>query len=573
MTWAVRLLRRLWLLAMTGGGVAVPFAGRAWYTRCMQILAYLRAFFCESWREYVLVFVCALGVYAWLAPHGGFPDPDSFYHAKIGSLMLEGGVVRSLPQLPFTTLADAFADHHFLYHVLLVPFVAAFGALQGAAVAAIVLAAGAVTAVHYALRSYEVRFASVFTLIAASSAGFAFRMGLAKASSLAVILFMLSLVAFRRGNALALFLLGFVHVWSHGSWPVLWVMGGVFIAGRAFMALVEQRLGVGGDSAMKTVMHSMELRCAVAVFFGTIAGVLINPYFPQNIGFFKEQIVQIAVVGHAEGVGMGLEWYPYGPGEMLFETGPLALVIALLIAFFAALMLLDGIRRPDQALPHERAVIDVLATFVLALAFLVLAARSRRHVEYLVPFAALASGVAFTQLLSWTNLAALHTYVRDVFPRPRNVPALLAAYVIVALFALSGRSLHGVARVAQEAIVPWTKYAGAIAVLRAEAPSGAVVVSSDWDDFPPLFYGAGHVRSIVGLDPMFLYRKDSPDYFAWRAIATGKDAEIGVHAKETFGAAYVLVEKDHVAMRENAMRDTSLLLIHEDDDAALYSVR
>src|SRR5437867_2500437 len=104
----------------------------------------------------VATLVIAAALYWFIQDRPSFMDPDSFYHAKMALLMREHGPVTSFPWLPFTTLADAFADHHFLYHAALVPFVSELGPLVGTRAAAIVFAAAAIVMFQALLEAYGV---------------------------------------------------------------------------------------------------------------------------------------------------------------------------------------------------------------------------------------------------------------------------------------------------------------------------------------------------------------------------------------------------------------------------------
>jgi hypothetical protein len=48
---------------------------------------------------------------------------DGYYHIKLAQIMGVRGLLPPFGWLPLTVLnAEAFVDHHFLYHVLLIPF-------------------------------------------------------------------------------------------------------------------------------------------------------------------------------------------------------------------------------------------------------------------------------------------------------------------------------------------------------------------------------------------------------------------------------------------------------------------
>ena len=69
------------------------------------------------------------------------PDNDGFYHIKFAWLMRTEGLKPEFPYLPVSILnANDFYDHHFLYHVALIPFT--FGDLLfGAKLAAVTFSA------------------------------------------------------------------------------------------------------------------------------------------------------------------------------------------------------------------------------------------------------------------------------------------------------------------------------------------------------------------------------------------------------------------------------------------------
>ena len=77
------------------------------------------------------------------------PDNDGYYHIKLASLMRTEGLKPDFPWLPFSILNEnEFYDHHFLFHVALIPFT--FGDLRlGAKWAAVTFASLAFLAVWY----------------------------------------------------------------------------------------------------------------------------------------------------------------------------------------------------------------------------------------------------------------------------------------------------------------------------------------------------------------------------------------------------------------------------------------
>src|SRR5688500_18714804 len=73
-----------------------------------------------SWIS-VIVGVCIIALIQF-GIEGTFSDPDGFYHAKVSQLMEQGELESQFPWLQFTTWRAEYADQHYLYHWLLIPF-------------------------------------------------------------------------------------------------------------------------------------------------------------------------------------------------------------------------------------------------------------------------------------------------------------------------------------------------------------------------------------------------------------------------------------------------------------------
>ena len=110
-------------------------------------------FFQHPSLSYFLVFFLASVLFLYFHSNATFADPDSYYHTKIALLIRDTGIVQDFPWLQFTVLKEYYIDHHFLYHVLLVPFVTFFPPLVGMKVATLVFASAAITMFFWLLRS------------------------------------------------------------------------------------------------------------------------------------------------------------------------------------------------------------------------------------------------------------------------------------------------------------------------------------------------------------------------------------------------------------------------------------
>ena len=84
----------------------------------------------------ILVFAAIAAMLIVIEARPQFPDPDSFYHAKMALIVRDQGFIHQLPWLQYTVLATDYVDYHLGYHLLLVPFVTLFDPLVGMKVSA-----------------------------------------------------------------------------------------------------------------------------------------------------------------------------------------------------------------------------------------------------------------------------------------------------------------------------------------------------------------------------------------------------------------------------------------------------
>src|SRR3990167_7242483 len=116
-----------------------------------------------------------------------------------------------------------------------------------------------------------------------------------------------------------------------------------------------------------------EVRGFSAVLSGTLLGMIIHPYFPQNLKFYQSQLIDIGVVNYQKVIGVGGEWYPYGFVELIPDT----FMVVILAIITLTVMFIFYQKQSALSLTS-------LAYFVF---FLLLTLKSRRYVEYYVPFA------------------------------------------------------------------------------------------------------------------------------------------------------------------------------------------
>ncbi len=490
-------------------------------------------------RSIIAIFLLSLAVFGLIHATAGFGDPDAYYHLEIAKLTAASGPVRAFEWLPFTTLSGHYADQHFLYHLALIPFLSIFGDFFGLKIATVVFAALAMAAFAWMLGVYGIRRPWLWTLPLLFSTGFLFRLLLTKASALALVAFFLCLGCLKLKNRAAIFCIAFVYVWLHGGWPILMI------------------------AALVHAITRRDWRTLLVVAAGLVAGFIVNPFFPANLAFDWEQIVQIAVIGnHDPGVQVGNEWYPMELGWLLIENAMISLAIFAAFARLAA-MIYEKNTPPEVSDARRR---DIAFVTMLAIFFLLMTLRQARQKEYFLPLALFMGALLGDALL--LDSRATFDRLRDWAGKWFR-PLLVSSVAFVTLL-----SLHGVwyARKLYVERIPFTHFAAAGEWLRTHVPEGETIFHSAWDDFPYLFYRDVTHRYIAGMDPMFFYRNDPAKYWLWRDIGGGRRRNPSELILYNFHARYVFTRRTHDALRPIIEKDPSVKRVYADEEAEVWRI-
>ncbi len=189
-----------------------------------------RRLFTHPLLQGVVLVVLSLVLAVWVEVPNRFPDPDSFYHAGMAELAASGTFPSRFPWLELTSLKDTYADLHLVYHLLLVPFVKAFGPMPGIRIATITTFVLLTISFYLLLRRLAVRGAFLFTLLLLGSSAFVFRLNLAKSQGFAFIVLFLGLIALHRRSRTGVFLAAVFAAWTSSHWPVYIVAVATFAA-------------------------------------------------------------------------------------------------------------------------------------------------------------------------------------------------------------------------------------------------------------------------------------------------------------------------------------------------------
>src|SRR5215813_4170554 len=246
-------------------------------------------------------------------------DWDGYYHIRWSSLLWEnfkhGKWLPTFTWLPLTVLnPQSYADHHFLFHLLQIPFLWFFEPVMAAKAATVVYGSLAVFAVYWLMYKYDVKYQLIWlAALLTCSTMFFYRMNMAKAPPLTIIITILGIYLLWERKYVWLLPLMFAFVWTYSLFPFLW---GAAVIWTSIIAWNERRF---------------EWRPLVYTGAGLILGNVTNPYFPHNLNLFFEHFREKFQFGNEFAVAVGGEWYPYS-GLELMATFPIAL-LAMLIGY------------------------------------------------------------------------------------------------------------------------------------------------------------------------------------------------------------------------------------------------
>jgi len=522
----------------------------------------------HPWLNYIILFFISFLFFTIILANPTFADPDSFYHAKIATLIKDQGIVFDFPYLQFTTLKNDFADHHFLYHLLLVPFIIFLDPLLGLKLATIFFSTLAIVIFYWLLKKFKIKGAWIYTLILLVTNPFIFRLNLAKAQALVLIAIFLAIYLICQRKYWYLFLLSFFFVWLYGGWPLMLVVTVFYIIASYLPGIKLKtkdkkqkicRLFISWyhkSNTRKLTVQNIKLLFAVST--GLLTGLIINPYFSKNLHFYWQQIVQIAVINYQKLIGVGGEWYPYNFFELVASSS---------IAF---ILLITGL---TLFVLYFKKQTTLSWTFLLLSAFfLILTLKSRRNVEYLIPVIIIFSALNINLFLS---AAEFKVFFKDFkkFISQKEIVLLGFIIPIILLSHVVYRDIKSVFQDHQHGF-SFNQFKQSSEWLKNNSQPGQIVFHSDWDEFPLLFYHNHSNYYLVGLDPTFMYNYNKDLYRQWHNITIGQETQnLYPIIKNEFGADFVFVDlESHQLLDRNLGNNFYFEKVYEDFEAVIYRV-
>jgi hypothetical protein len=325
--------------------------------------------------------------------------------------------------------------------------------------------------------------------------------------------------------------LAFFYVWMYDAFPLLPVLAVLHLVATV---MIDRRF---------------EYRPLLFISTGILLGLLINPYFPDNIIFsYRHMLPKLT---DAISVSVGNEWYPYDTSQLIKNSLPA------LVAFSSGILALG--------LAGRKMDVHTGTVLLAALLFGLMLFQARRFIEYFPPFALIFAAFAWAPLFWDPELVF-------VSPAQPNLRKLLPTIILAFAIAFSALKMLPATQESMRRSKPYDLYANASTWLEQNSNTGDRVFQTDWDDFPRLFFYNTHNTYLAGLDPTYMQLYDSESYDLWVLITRGKVDQPSQFIANHFHARYVHSDLKHGKFLRKAEQDPGLREVYRDDQAAVFEV-
>ncbi|HEX8145101.1 MAG TPA: hypothetical protein VF553_21225 [Pyrinomonadaceae bacterium] len=493
-------------------------------------------------------------------------DFDGYYHIRWSRLLWENMrqghfFPPTFKWLPLTTLNPKdYVDHHLLFHILQIPFTW-FGDLRmGAKVSATLFASLAVFSCYWLIVRYRLSYTMVWLVAMLScSAPFLYRLNMAKAPPISIIFMVAGIYLLFEKKYVWLAPLAFLYVWTYSLFVTLVAAAVIW---TAVVGWSERRF---------------EWRPLVWTASGTIAGFILNPYFPKNVALFLEHLwIKVRLGDFSTSVGS--EWYPY---ESWYFLGSCLVAFAAMLVGYIAF---DWTEKRRSARP--------LFFLIFSTLLMIASFRSRRFVEYWPPFAILFAAFTLQNIFDGARAAVgrLPEHVLDelqpFLDRNERAETIeerrfreywqtgVAAFIAILLGVVLVINVRETAKGLAGEAGP-DRYKGGMDWVRSNVPAGEMVFNTDWDDFPKMFfYDTTHTYA-SGLDPTYLLDKNPELSKLYEDITLGKIKDAAPIIRDRFGAHYVFSDNEdvHNDFYFNAKESGWFDIVYEDTECTVLRIR
>jgi len=210
----------------------------------------------------------ALFLYIVFGSAGVFTD-DGFYHYRVATLIRTHGLWFDIDSLPYTILGEHGVDHHWLWHLLIVPFTGFFAnEFIGLKVTIALLGAIVPLAIFIFTKNFSVPAPWLVTALAMFAiADLPGRYLMLCAQNIAIVLLLSHIIFFVRRNYLACGIMAWLFMLSYH--------GAVILLPVALIACL-----------LSFFYYQMfDFKILLATVAGLLLGLIINPWFPETFHY------------------------------------------------------------------------------------------------------------------------------------------------------------------------------------------------------------------------------------------------------------------------------------------------
>jgi len=456
---------------------------------------------------------------------------DGYRHVKFAS---------RLAQDPRATLADPWklaylwprpVDAWFGYHLLLAPFTLTGNLITAAKALASLIYGALAFVILTILEDMRVYRRPAWLVLAMTGSGMAlYRSTLTRPYLFSILLLIVVTHFTLRGKSAGVAAASAAHALSYSMFFA------VALAPAIYLIIRRDRLA---------------LKLATACALGILAGLLCNPYFPENLRFDLAQAftpLSLKVPMTMELLPLNMEWV--NPSRPILGVW--------LVAVLRTIWLWTK-QKPSSS---------TLLLLGMSLAAFVGSLRVARTFDYFVPLAVLSSA------------AVISPWILE--SRRNLVDAAAVATVLLVLCGLNVAAVHRVLVKTPSA----NRFRGASEYLLANG-RGALVFNTQWEQYPFLFFWNSRNTYITGIDPSLMLRQDPRRYWLWRHVSDDADFTCDIPkcagddlksvpdtVIEDFGAPFLVLEHDKNPHLEAMLgKDLSSREVYRDDFCSVFALR
>lgn len=444
----------------------------------------------------------------------GPPDDGKFY-LKMASIQSEEGLVKNYPWLYFTDYRENSSGLHFLFPLLLIPFLVIFPSGLAYIVSSAFFTAVLACLIWIVLKKMKVGFKWLWLILALlGSQDFIFRHALGRPITTSLIAILGIIYSIKYKLWWLCFILAFLNVWLYDGYFISLILALLY---GVIISIVQKKL------------YWKEI---VSVLAGFVIGNIINPFFPNNIKYLHTIITVPFLNKHIQDSN---EWMSSNFAHLTVSSMiPIAFFLAPLVYLLVVAIRSKGISKINS----DSAGFGVMASVLFLLTLL-----HRRFIEYFPPFAILFFVATFKEFISQITYSKITKTFKSIWQFK------VAAFIVFFIFGfILYQTINLAAKDLKDNDAKTDQYKQAASFLKSQSTPNSIVFNVQWDQFAHLFYWDSSHFYINGLDPGFSHSFNPQLYDQWKKlydddVINQTPVEI-IDILHNFDAKYLFIESD-----------------------------